>query len=128
MNFFDATLVSEEGKLFVDVGDFRVHVPEKLKQPFESYVGKQVTFGIRPEHIHGLPYVPPEIDAAAVTAEVEAVELLGHELHLFLNSGNNSFVSIVDTRMAPTVGSEVDLVINVDMMHLFDPETELAIR
>jgi hypothetical protein len=45
-----------------------------------------------------------------------------------MNSGKNSFVSIVDTRMAPTVGSTVDLSINVDTMHLFDKDTEAAIR
>jgi multiple sugar transport system ATP-binding protein len=128
MNFFDATLVSEEGNLFVDVGDFRVHVPEKRKQAYGNYVGKQVTLGIRPENIHATPYVPPEIDAAPLTANLEVVELLGHELHLFVNSGKNSFVSIVDTRLAPTVGNEVNLVANVEMMHLFDNETEQAIR
>lgn len=128
MNFFDATLVSEDGNLFVDTGDFRVHIPEDRKQAYGNYVGKQVTFGIRPEHIHGVPYVPPEIDAAPITARVEVIELLGHELHLFVNSGKNSFVSIVDTRLAPTVGNEVNLVANVDLMHLFDAETEQAIR
>ena len=56
------------------------------------------------------------------------MELLGHELHLFVNSGKNSFVSIVDTRLAPTVGNDVDLVVNVDTLHLFDKNTERAIR
>jgi multiple sugar transport system ATP-binding protein len=112
----------------VDTGDFRAHVPEKRKQAYSNYVGKQVTFGLRPENIHGVPYVPAEIDAAPITANVEVIELLGHELHLFVNSGNNNFVSIVDTRLAPTVGNEVNLVANVDLMHLFDTETELAIR
>jgi predicted peroxiredoxin len=37
-------------------------------------------------------------------------------------------VSIVDARLAPTVGNEVDLVVNVDAMHLFDKDTERAIR
>ena len=128
MNFFDSTLVGEEGKLFLDTGDFRVHVPEDRKNAFGDYVGKEVIFGIRPENIHATPYVPPDIDAAPLEANVEVVELLGHELHLFLNSGKNSFVAIVDTRLAPTVGNDVDLVVNVDQMHLFDKDTELAIR
>lgn len=128
MNFFDATLVSEEGNLFVDVGDFRVHVPANRKDIFGKYVGKQVVFGIRPENIHGSPFVPPNIDSAPIKANVEVVELLGHELHLFVNSGKYSFVSIVDTRLAPSVGNDVDLVLDVDRMHLFDKETEQAIR
>ena len=128
MNFFDAKLVGEDGKLFIDTGDFRLHVPEDRKTIYQDYVGKDVTLGIRPENIHGQPYIPPNIDAAPITANVEVVELLGHELHLFVNSGKNSFVSIVDTRLAPTVGNDVDLVVNVDTLHLFDKNTERAIR
>ena len=128
MNFFDATMVAEEGQLFADTGDFRVHAPDDRKQVYGDYVGKEVVLGVRPENIHGTPYVPPNIDAAPIKATVDVVELLGHELNLFVNSGKNNFVAIVDTRLAPTVGNEIDMVINVDAMHLFDKETELAIR
>ena len=128
MNFFDAKLVGENGKLYADTGDFQVHVPEERKVAYQDYVGKDVTLGLRPENIHGAPYIPPNIDAAPIKANVEVVELLGHELHLFVNSGKHNFVSIVDTRLAPTVGNEVDLVVNVDVMHLFDKNTEAAIR
>ena len=128
MNFFDSTLVSEEGNLYVDAGDFRVQVPEDRKAAFDSFVGKEVLFGIRPENIHALPYVPPDINEAPLTAKVEVVELLGHELNLFISTDKNSFVAIVDSRLAPTVGNDVDLVINADTMHLFDKDSELAIR
>ena len=128
MNFFEAKLVGDNGKLIVDTGAFQVHVPEERKTAYREYVGKEVTLGVRPENIHGAPYIPPNIDAAQVKANVEVIELLGHELHLFVNSGKNSLVSIVDARLAPTVGNEVDLVVNVDAMHLFDKDTERAIR
>ncbi|MDX1614230.1 MAG: sn-glycerol-3-phosphate ABC transporter ATP-binding protein UgpC [Candidatus Promineifilaceae bacterium] len=128
MNFFDSTLVSEEGKLIVDAGDFRVPVPDDRKQVYGDYVGKEVIFGIRPENVHGADYTPPNITAAPLKGTVEVIELLGHELHLYIDAGKNSFVSIVDTRMAPSVGNEVDLVIDVDQMHLFDKNTEVAIR
>jgi multiple sugar transport system ATP-binding protein len=128
MNFFDSTLVGENGNLFVDTGDFRILVPEDMKSTFNDFISKEVVLGIRPEHIHGAAYALPNINAANIKANVEVIELLGHELHLFLNSGKNNFVSIVDTRMSPSVGSEVDLVIDADQMHLFDKDSELAIR
>jgi multiple sugar transport system ATP-binding protein len=128
MNFFDSTLVTEEDKLFVDTGDFRVAVPEELKPAFGAHVGNQVIFGIRPEHIHGAAFTPPNTKTSAVSGTVEVVELLGHELHIYVNSGQNNFVAIVDTRMAPTPGNKVDLVFDVDSMHLFDKTTEQAIR
>jgi multiple sugar transport system ATP-binding protein len=128
MNFFNTTIVEEEGKLFADVGDFRVHVPEKNRSTYGEYAGKEVVLGIRPENIHAVPYVPPDIDAAAISGKVDVVELLGHELNLVVDSGKNTFVAIVDTRLAPTIGSDVDLVANVDRLHLFDKDTEMAIR
>lgn len=128
MNFFDATLVGEEGKLWVDVGDFRVPVPEDRKRLYADYAGKEVVFGIRPEHIHAPQFAPPSINAAEINSAVEVVELLGHELHLYLNSGTMSYVATVDTRMAPEVGQSVALVMDMDRMHLFDKNTELAIR
>ena len=128
MNFFDATLVAEDGNMFVDAGDFRVHVPDSRKDAYGDHVGKEVVFGIRPENIHGANFAPPNIEVSPIQGTVEVVELLGHELHLYLNSGKNSFVSIVDTRMAPAVGNTVDLSVNVDTMHLFDKDTEAAIR
>jgi len=84
--------------------------------------------GIRPEDIHSPAYAPPNIDASPIKGLVEVIELLGHELHLYLSSGRNNYVAIVDTRLAPSIGSEIDLVINADHMHLFDRNTEQAIR
>ena len=101
MNFFDATLVSEEGNLWIDAGDFRLPVPDDRRRPFSDYEGKEVVLGIRPENIHAPQFAPPSINAAEMKANVEVVELLGHELHLYLSTGNLSFVATVDTRMAP---------------------------
>lgn len=128
MNFFDATLVGEEGNLYVDAGDFRVQVPDVLRAPYDEYVGQEVIFGLRPEHIHAKQFTPPKILAAPIQATVEVVELLGHELHLYLTSGQNTFVGTVDTRLAPSPGQELDLVMDMDRMHLFDKNTEQAIR
>ncbi len=128
MNFFDATLVGEEGNVFADIGDFRIHIPDNRKAAYNNYIGKQVSLGIRPEDIHATNFAPPNIDAAPIEGKVEVIEMLGHELHLFLNSGKNNFVSIVDTRLAPSVGNDVGLVANVDNLHVFDKTTELAIR
>ena len=128
MNFYNGTLVAEEGKMLVDTGDFRVEVPEDRKQVYDSYVGKEVVFGVRPEHTHAPEFAPPNIIPAAIKANVEVVELLGHELHLFCNSGKNTFVATVDPRMMVNVGNSIDLVLDMNNMHLFDKETEKAIR
>lgn len=128
MNFFNGTLVSEEGTLYVDSGDFRVKVPDDRKPAFGEYVGKEVVMGVRPEHIHAPEYAPPNIDPAPVDGTVEVVELLGHELHLYISSGKNAFVATVDPRMAVNTGNKIELVFDMSNVHLFDKNTERAIR
>lgn len=128
MNFFNSTLVVEDGSYFIDTGDFRVKVPDEYKSRFADYAGKEVIMGIRPEDIHAPEFAPPGIVPVPFSATVEVVELLGHEIHLFLNTGKNSVVAIVDTRMDVHVGNHVELIMNMANMHLFDKQTELAIR
>ncbi|MFO7539828.1 MAG: sn-glycerol-3-phosphate ABC transporter ATP-binding protein UgpC [Chloroflexota bacterium] len=128
MNFFNATLVGEEGNLIVDAGDFRVRVPDERKQIYGDYVGKEVIFGVRPEHVHAPQFAPPDTVGAPIKATVEVIELLGHELHLYLTSGKNNLVATVDTRLDADVGNTIDLELDMNNMHLFDKNTELAIR
>ncbi len=128
MNFFNSTLVGEEGNMYLDTGDFRVRIPDQRKAAFNNYVGKEVVFGVRPEHVHAPEYAPPNILAAPMEGTVEVVELLGHEQHLFVNTGRNSLVATVDTRMSVTFGNKIGLVMDMTNMHLFDKNTEEAIR
>ena len=128
MNFFNGTLVNEEGKLYVDTGDFRVRVPDEKREAFGSYAGKEVVMGMRPEHVHAPDYAPPNIKGEPVNATVEVVELLGHELHLYLNSGKNSFVGTVDPRFGVHTGNNINLAFDMGNMHLFDKASQEAIR
>ncbi len=128
MNFFDGTLVSEEGDLFVDTGDFRAKLPEDRKKCCDEYLGQELILGVRPEHVHAPKYAPPNIEPSPVHGLVEVVELLGAELHLIVNSGKNSFVATVDPRMDVNMGNEIDLVLDMSAAHLFDKNTERAIR
>jgi multiple sugar transport system ATP-binding protein len=51
MNFIDATIVREQERYFVDAGAFKVRLPEPFHPHLDSYAGRPVIFGIRPEDI-----------------------------------------------------------------------------
>ena len=128
MNFFNSTLVKEEGNFFLDTGSFRVRVPDDHKSTYSSYVGKEVVFGIRPEHLHAPEFAPPNIATSPIEATVEVAELLGAEINLFLTAGKHSFSATLDPRVNTHAGSNIDLVMDMSHMHLFDKDTEIAIR
>jgi len=128
MNFFDATLVAEDSKLFVDTGVFRVQVPAEKANTFKPHAGKPVVFGIRPEDIHDPDYRPANITEARVDADVEVTELMGNEVFVYFNAGGKVFIARVDPRTSARYGQKMPATFNMDNMHIFDRETEQAIR
>ncbi len=128
MNFFPAKMHMEDGKLYVDGGSFSLKIPDSRSEIFKPHAGKDVTFGIRPEDIHNPEFAPPGIDAEPVEAVVDVTELMGNEIFVYLKTGESSFVARVDPRSRYHVNDKVQMVWNMDNMHIFDKETEKAIR
>ena len=128
MNFFPGKLRKDGGKLVVETGDFVVTIPAKLTKPYEAYGGKDVIFGIRPENIHDVEFVPTNIDSEKVPVKVDVTELMGNEIFLYLVSGKNTFVARVDPRSKLRVGQEASVAFDMDSIHIFDAASEMAIR
>jgi multiple sugar transport system ATP-binding protein len=128
MNFFDVTVVEQDGDLFVDGGTFRLKLPPEKKQAVQPYAGKEVVFGTRPEDIHDREFTPPGIRAEPMICQVDVTELMGNEIFVYLLIGQKQFIARVDPRTKARVGNEMDVAINMDNTHLFDRDTELAIR
>jgi multiple sugar transport system ATP-binding protein len=128
MNFFPATLQQSDGKLIIDADSFKLEIPADRTTVYDGHVGKQIIFGIRPEDIINPEFAPPGINAQPVDTQVDITELMGNEIFLFLKTGKYEFVARVDPRTRATIGEQMQLVFNMDNMHIFDRETELAIR
>ena len=81
MNFFDVKLQAENGAVYALFGDNKVLVPQekvaKLKD--ESYIGKEVCMGIRPENIDDSPEFVAAHPESVITVNVEVTELMGSE-------------------------------------------------
>ncbi len=128
MNFFDATLVPENGDLYVDSGTFRVKVPQEKSQAILPYKSRKIIFGIRPDDLHDPQFTPPNITPGKIKAEVDVTELMGNEVFAHMLSGEKSFTGRFDPRTNVRVGDKLDVVADMDNMHVFDPQTEKAIR
>jgi multiple sugar transport system ATP-binding protein len=128
MNFFPAKLVKEGDKMIVDTGDFKVAIPANHAAPYKSMDGKSVIFGIRPENIHDPEFAPQNILAEKITSKVDVTELMGNETLLYLVSGKNTFVARVDPRSKLRVSDVSQIIFDMDKFHIFDAETENAVR
>jgi multiple sugar transport system ATP-binding protein len=128
MNFFPGKIRKSGEKLLVDAGDFSVAIPNQKAAPYRQHVDKNIIFGIRPENIHDADFTPPNIDTEKVAVKVDVTELMGNEIFLYLVSGSNTFVARVDPRSKLRVGQQSHVMFDMDNFHIFDANTEEAIR
>ena len=127
MNFFDVTVTGSAEDMYLDGGSLKLKVPSHKVQPLVEYLGKQVVFGVRPEDVSDPDWAKAGIIAAEVDASVDVTELMGNEVFLYLLTGNKSFIARVDPRTTARVGQNIKVLFNMENMHVFDRDTEVAV-
>ena len=121
MNFFDAKIIKEEGKYFVELGGVKVELSEdKQKRLTANAVEPQdVTLGIRPEHT--------TIVSSGVTAKVDVSEMMGSSVHLHVTAEGKDVIIIVPTADGSnkySMGDTVQFSFAGNVAHVFSKETE----
>ncbi len=127
MNFLEAKLAKQDGRMFVDGGVFRAEVPREYIPKLAEWEGRSVIFGIRPEDIHDRALVQSTDGAAVVRATVDVHEPLGSDVILYLTAGEHSIVARVDARSQARMGQTAEVVLDMKKMHVFNPDTHAAI-
>ncbi|MBE5777450.1 MAG: TOBE domain-containing protein, partial [Clostridiales bacterium] len=131
MNFFDVKLEKEDGKVVAIFGDNKIVVPQAkvAKLVDESYIGKEVVMGIRPENIDDADEAVAANPEAVMNVHVEVTELMGSETYLyFTTSGKDeNVIARVDPRTKTRPGDDVKVVLDTSRLHFFDKDTEVTI-
>ena len=124
MNFFNATITGTADEMYIDTGVFRIKITDKVKARLTGGVGKKVIFGIRPHDIYHPDYVSQGVNAARIESVVDVTELMGNEIFIYLMASDQSYIAQVDPRGYTRPGDKIEMVFNVDNIHLFDSEAE----
>lgn len=95
-------------------------MPEARAGDYASHAGKSVVFGIRPESITERQARPGYAD---IEAKIDLVEPLGPETMVYFGIGEASLCACIDPEARPRPMSTMPLSLNMNQMHLFDPET-----
>ncbi|MHB1001062.1 MAG: ABC transporter ATP-binding protein [Armatimonadota bacterium] len=130
MNFVDAVLKKENDRFLVDAGSFKVAIPaDRNGVDYDSYVGKSVVFGVRPEDIADKSLSAMIVPTAdnTIKATVDVIEPMGSAMTMYLKNGDHSLIGTIDAESKAKEGQEIELVIDMNKVHLFDKETEAAI-
>ncbi|WMJ23614.1 sn-glycerol-3-phosphate ABC transporter ATP-binding protein UgpC [Paludicola sp. MB14-C6] len=132
MNFMDATVVENNGKIALSIGSankkYNIELPDgKVNDGVKAKIGQEVIMGIRPEDLHDDEMHISTAGNNVVDCDVEVTELMGHETYLYLAIEGDPLIARVNSRSTAKVGDTVKIAINTNRIHIFDKETERAI-
>lgn len=128
MNFIDATLTKEGDKYMLNFDKYKVPVPadKAADGKLDNYVGREVVFGVRPEHVHDEPEFIAKSECL-IEANVDVTELMGAEIFLYVTIGNNSVTARVEPTSTAQPGDSIKVAFDLSKIHIFDKETEQTI-
>jgi multiple sugar transport system ATP-binding protein len=129
MNFFPGQLTSDDGgqDLFVQTSGLKLKVPETMAAQLGSQNGREIVFGVRPEHIHSKSEVPDADATRTANVNVSVVEPLGSEVFAYLSANGHEFIARMDATAKPRPGETIETVFDTEHLHVFDKETEQAL-
>jgi multiple sugar transport system ATP-binding protein len=130
MNFVRSAKVVKNGaKPLLEMEHFRLHLPEDRAEALSSHIGKEVILGIRPEDIYDKGNAPARVSSQENNAQlkVEVIEPLGSESTLYLTAGTQTLIARIDAETSAREEAMLDVVVDAEKVHVFDPETERTI-
>ena len=129
MDFIEGSIEKKEDGIYFAFGTSAVKLPEDraAKVADKGYIGKPVIMGVRAEHISDDAEDLVAKADGVVNAHVEVTELLGSETLLHLTIENASFIAKVDPKTTAKAGDDIKVAFDMNRIHLFDKETEVAI-
>ncbi|GAA0738763.1 sn-glycerol-3-phosphate ABC transporter ATP-binding protein UgpC [Clostridium oceanicum] len=123
MNLLDATIESIDDELYVAFDENKIKLPKEKAKILKdnSYIGKEVTIGIRPEHINEDRKLKDK--DCMIKSKVEVIEHLGAESYIYTVCGKKSInVRVLETTKCK-IGQIAHFYIEVKKLHIFDKET-----
>ena len=119
MNFLEAALVEKAGSLWVEGEAFCLPVPHSRVESHAPHRGKKCFFGIRPEHLYDREFIKEYDPRNVIRARVELIEPVGSFVILQILLGEATVVAQVDSHTRAALGQEIELVADMEKLHLF---------
>ena len=123
MNFLTMTVKEEGGSVILDEGNFKVKPASIHVDALKKYIGKEISFGIRPEDL-----VYSDVQSEnAMPVKITVVEPLGAEIHLWLTTEKEPLVARTEPNREFKVGDAAFFTPVMEKARYFDKDTEISI-
>ena len=102
-------------------------VPTLRKSAYERFIGHEIEFGIRAEHLL-VGEQPGFQNGVVLDIEIEVVEPTGGEVLVFTTIAGTEIVAKADPNHNVKRGDRVALTVDMNHMHLIDPASETVVN
>ncbi len=127
MNFFNGELVSN-GKLMFKTNQLEIEIPEEIQQCLEKYNNKNVTLGVRPEHIYDASLIKEKTMSSPQDIKVDVVEPIGNEIFVYFSERDQSYCMRMTPERLHQAGEKIQIAFNLKKLFFFDNQTETRIN
>ena len=123
MNFLEVTAQRSGESVTLLADGVDIPLPSRYTGALGQHQGDRLIVGVRPEHLD----VKTDSPAGTLTGKADVVEYLGNEELIHVRIGTNDVVALIDSSNRVRPGDDLSLKIELDKVHLFDPESTLAL-
>ena len=127
MNFVPCQLKLDNSALILDLNDgMQFKIPPERVKSYEQFTGKEMTFGIRPEHIteKKTHTISTQTD---FSADVEVTEPMGMDTMVYLSINSTGVCARSAPRSVSSPGQRMEFTMDMGQMHLIDSNSNQVI-
>lgn len=128
INLLPARLVAGENGLSLSLDGQLLPVSKRQQDVYGPWVEQDVFLGLRPELIRISTDISTSASVASLRARTRLVENLGSEKIVHFDLADETLVAKMDSDIQVETSENCKLEINIERIHLFDPETEKRIH
>jgi multiple sugar transport system ATP-binding protein len=127
MNFIPCELSGDDSGVRIDLDDgLSLAVPRERHDRYRPLVGKEMIFGIRPEHVteRRAHTSDGQVDFGS---DVEVLEPMGMDTMVFINVRDVEVCARSAPKAVAAVGQRMEFTADMNHMHLLDPVTDRVV-
>lgn len=127
MNFIDATVIKKGKDIKIGFSRYEMDAPKAKREALESYTGKEIILGIRPEHILSDDSPDTEKGKCVLDVTAEIAEMTGSETNVYFTLEDKTHIARIKPENRISSGDSVRLYISENNTHFFDKDTTSVI-
>lgn len=126
INFIEGDIKNTGGLVFANEKlNLKIDISQIVNKGIREYVNKRIVMGIRPENVSERP--SNENNYYKFSILISAIEQMGNEMLVYTQFDDKQLTARLSPDITIKSGDMMDIYLDVNKMHFFDPETQKVI-